>query len=63
MKDLLVDTFIKVVGHCTNKHTLSKVTDFRCRDKTIHLGRDRGGFIVAIDGHGLPLLKHLAKTF
>ena len=62
MKNLLVDTFIKVVGYCSYKHTLCEIADFRCRDKTIHLRRDRCGLIVAIDGHRLPLLEHLTET-
>ena len=63
MENLLVNAFVKVVGHCTYEHTLCEVADFRCRDKTIHLGRDRGGFIITVDCHRLPLLKHLAEAF
>ena len=40
MEDFLVDAFIKVVGHSPHKHSLRKVTDFGCRDKAVHLGRD-----------------------
>ena len=46
MENLLVDTFIKVVGHSTHEHALCDVADFWCRDKTIRPGRDRGGFIM-----------------
>ena len=52
----------KVVGHRTHKHTLCEITDFRCRDKAVHLCGDRGGFVIAVDGHRLPLLENLSKS-
>ena len=63
MEDLLFDTLVKVVGHSTHKHTLCEVADFRCRDKAVHLCGDRSGFVIAVDGHRLTLLKHLAEAF
>ena len=63
MENLLLDTLVKVVGHRTHKHTLCEITDFACRDKAVHLCGDRGGFVVAVDGHGLSLLKYLTKPF
>jgi len=35
VEDFLLDTFIKVVGDGSDKHTLCKVGDFGSRDKAI----------------------------
>ena len=63
VEDLLFDTFVEVVGYRTYEHTLCEVTDFGCWNETVHLCGDRGGFVVAVDGHGLSLLKYLTKPF
>ena len=62
MEDLLFDSLIKVVGHSTYKHALREITDFGCRYKTVHLRRNGSRLVIAVDGHGLPLLKHLSKS-
>lgn len=52
----LVDAFVEVIGHRTHEYTLCEVGNLACRDKAIHLRGNGGGFVVAVDGHGLPLL-------
>lgn len=61
VEDLLFDTFVEVVGYRTYEHTLCEVTDFGCWNETVHLCGDRGGLVIAVDGHGLALLEHLSK--
>ena len=63
VEDLLFDTFVEVVGYRTYEHTLCEVGNLACRDKTVHLRRNGSRLVVSVDGHGLSLLKHLAKTF
>ena len=63
VENLLVDAFIEVVRYCPNEHTLGEVGNLTCRDKAIHLCGNGSGFVVSVDSHGLPLLKHLAETF
>ena len=62
MENLLVNTFVKIVRHCPHEHTLREVGNLACRDKAFHLCGDRGRFVITINGHGLPLLKHLTET-
>ena len=59
----MVDAFVKVVGHCTHKHTLCEVGNFGSRDKAIELGGDGGRLVVAVDGHRLSLLEGLSEAF
>ena len=33
------------------------------RDERVKLCADGGGYILAVDGNGLPLLEHFAETF
>ena len=61
VEDLLFDTFVEVVGYRTYEHTLCEVTDFGCWNETVHLCGDRGGLVIAVDGHGLALLENLSK--
>ena len=63
MKNLLVDTFIKIVRHCTHEHSLCEIADFGSRDKAVHLCGDRRRLIVTVNGHGLPLLQNPTKAF
>ena len=56
MENLLVDALVEVIGHRTHEYTLCEVGNLACRDKAIHLRGNGGGFVVAVDGHGLPLL-------
>lgn len=62
MENLLVYAFIEIIGNSIHKHTLGEITDFRCRDKAVKLRRNRGRFIITVDGHRLPLLENLTKT-
>ena len=63
MEDLLLDAFVEVVGDGSDKHTLCEIADFRCWDKAIKLGRDRGRLVVAVDGHRLSLLEDFPEAF
>ena len=63
VEDFLLDTFIEVVGDGSNKHVLYEVGDFGRRDKAIELRGDGGRLVVAVDGHGLTLLKDLSEAF
>ena len=63
MENFLVDAFVKVIGHCTHKHTLGEVADFGSWDETVHLCGNGSGFIIPVDGHGLALLKDFTETF
>ena len=62
IENLLVDTFVEIIGNSTHKHTLCKVADFGSRDETVHLCGNRGGFVITVDGHRLSLLENLSKS-
>ena len=63
MEDFLLDTLVEVVGDGSDKHALCEVGDFGSRDKAIELRGDGGRLVVAVDGHGLTLLKDLSEAF
>ena len=63
VENFLLNTFVKVVGYCTNKHSLCEVTDFGCWNEAVHLCGNRGGLVIAVNGHRLPLLENLSKPF
>ena len=63
VEDLLLNTFVEVVGHGADKHALRQVTDFRRRNQAVHLRVDRGRDVLPIDGDGLPFLQDFAEPF
>ncbi len=63
VEDFLLDALVEVVGDSSDKHALCKVRDFGSRDKTIELRGDGGRLVVAVDGHGLTLLKDFSEAF
>lgn len=62
MEDLLLYALGEVVGNRADKHTLGESANLARRNETVHLGIDRCRDILTIDGNGLALLEHLAKT-
>ena len=58
---LLLDRLLEAVGHGPDEHPLRERRDFRGRDQAVHLRRYGGRFVVAAQGHALPLLQHLAE--
>ena len=63
MENLLLNAFVEVVGHRTDKHSLRQAGNLARRDKRIHLRVDGGGNVLPVDGNGLPFLQHLSKAF
>ena len=63
VKNFLFDTFVEVVGHRTDKHSLRQTGNLARRNERIHLRVDGGGHVLPVDGDGLPLLQHLTKPF
>ena len=63
MEDLLLDTFVEVVGHGADKHGLRQVADLRRRNQVVHLRVDGGRDVPPIDGDGLPSLQDFTKPF
>ena len=61
VENLLVDTFIKVVGEGSDKHTLCEVGDFESRDKTIELRGDGSRFVIELDSDE-PTMAFLKQT-
>ena len=62
MEDLLLDTFVEVIGNRADKHSLGESANLARRNETVHLGVDGSGDILAVDGNGLALLEHFSKT-
>ena len=63
VENLLFYTFVEVVGHRTDKHSLRQAGNLARRDKRVHLRVDGGGNILPVDGNGLPFLQHLSEPF
>ena len=63
MEYFLVYLFAKIVGNGSDKCALGQVGNLGSRDERVKLCADGGGYILAVDGNGLPLLEHLAETF
>ena len=63
VKNFLFDTFVEVVGHRTDKHSLRQTGNLARRNERIHLRVDGGGNILPVDGDRLPFLQHLTEPF
>lgn len=56
VKNRLLNALVEVVCYRSHEHTLRKIGDFGWRYQAIHLGRDRGRFIIVVNGHALAFL-------
>ena len=63
MEYFLVYLFAKIVRYGSDKRALGQVGNLGCRNERIKLRTDGSGYILAVDGDGLPLLEHLAEAF
>ena len=63
MEYFLVYLFTKIVGNGSDKCALGQVGNLGSRDERVKLCADGSGYILAVDGNGLPLLEHFAETF
>lgn len=61
VKNFLFDTFVEVVGHRTDKHSLRQSGNLARRDKRVHLRVDGCRNVLPVDRDRLPFLQHLSE--
>ena len=63
VENLLLDTFVEIVRHGPDEHSLRERRDLRGRDQAVQLRGYGCRFVAAAQRHALPLLQYLTEPF